>query len=96
MARYTADNVHVLSVEAVDLPKRGKCLKVRLAFIMPNGLEGDEIMLETTRIVHRSQHDEAEAIRVARHWFLRLCELGVEAMEPFRISDEQMAEITKA
>ncbi|MBN8292850.1 hypothetical protein JI664_12820 [Rhodobacter sp. NTK016B] len=96
MAMYTVDNVHVVSVEAVTLRSFGRCLKVHLAFSLPNGIDGEEIMLETTRTVILSKHDEADAIRLARFWFLRMCELGAEAMEPFRLSEAELAAATKA
>lgn len=96
MTGYTTDNVRVLSVEAAKHPisSIGDCLKIRIALISPNAALGDDILLETTRYVDRKSYDEGDAIRMARHWFLKLCELGVETMEPFRLSDEQIATIT--
>ena len=95
MTDYTTDDVRVLSVEVVKRPKRADALKVRIALINKAGVEGDNILLETTRLIDRSLFDEADAVRVVRHWFLQLCELGAKAMEPFRIPEGQLPRIDK-
>lgn len=60
-----------------------------------NSAFSDDILLETTRYVDRSGYDEGDAIAMARHWFLQLCELGVQTMEPFRLSQDQVQKMQK-
>lgn len=95
MSEMTTDNVRVLSVESVKDKGLGDCLKVRIALVKIDNAGSEEIRLETTRLVPRRYWDEADAITVVRNWFIRLCEDGAAAMAPFRLSNEQLAALSK-
>lgn len=95
MAGYTETDVQVLSVEIIEHERLGRAVRVRIGLMGHKGIVGSRILMETTRDVFVSDYDEADAIRVARHWFHDLCNLSAAASAAFKMSAEDLQGIRR-
>lgn len=80
--------VHVLEVKPAVSPNREPCLSITMGYY--SGSTKDEPMMTATFLVRKDVYDQADVVRIGRHYLNGLCEFLAEETSDWKILKEDL------